>query len=281
MHKHVARRMWEALEPIHVVVYFAPEAMTSYAEIGLKGYWMGYFASRAAPMGPVPAEVVAATFYNFNMDRVRKAIPDAWSLASPADVLLVRNDIASAATGRLIKGSPDDIASAATLAQSAALAAAPEGRALFAGHASLPWPEEPKLKLWHAATLLREHRGDGHIAVLMSEGIDGFEAHLLAAAAKRIDPAFQQKARGISEEEWILAADRLRSRGILGTEGQFTDEGQALKDHIETRTDQLAEAPYLALGEANCELLESLCRALVGGDSPMPFPNPVGLTRSK
>jgi hypothetical protein len=275
----MARRMWLALEPIHSTVYFAAEAKPVYEEAGLKGYWMGYFASRSAAFGPASAELVMATFYNFAERMVRRAIPDAWRFSTPERVREARLRIADMTTRRLV-GDPsrDGVPTAAEVAEAAARAARPEGRALFAAHAALPWPSEPHLRLWHAATLLREHRGDGHVAVLIANGIDGLEAHVLAAAAGRIEIATQKQSRGITDDEWAAASERLHSRGFVDSSGAFTPEGRAFKQTIEDRTDELALQPYEAIGAADCERLLETVGALVS-EPGVPYPNPIGLTR--
>jgi hypothetical protein len=275
-----ARRLWQQLERVHALVYFAPEASTEYAVAGLKGYWMGYFASRTAAMGPVPAEVVIATVYNFHPDRVRRAIPDAWRFSTPERVLAARLGVADAALRRATDVDAPTIAEAADLAEQVARTCSPEGRPLFAAHMSLPWPPQAHMRLWHAATLIREHRGDGHIAVLVAEQIDGFESHLLAAAAGVVDPAQQRSARGISEEEWAAAAARLRRRGLLGDDDSFTDAGREVKARIEARTDVLAGVPIAAVGEDGCARLLDLVGSAFAGDETVPFPNPMGLTRA-
>ena len=271
--------MWLALEPIHAAVYFAPEAKEIYGEIGLKGYWMGYFATRSAAFGAASPEIIMATFYNFSERMVRRAIPDAWSFSNPEAVLAARYRLADLTTTRIFDGAPEaETGEAAHLAEAAARAARPEGRPLFAAHAALPWPDEPHLRLWHAATLLREHRGDGHVATLIANQIDGLEAHVIAAAAGDIDLVTQKQHRGITDEEWDAAINRLRSRGLLDRSGAFTADGRALKESIEKRTDELALPPYAAIGEASCvRLLE-----LLGGfsdRSDVPYPNAMALPR--
>ncbi|HEX9774110.1 MAG TPA: hypothetical protein VGB83_00820 [Actinomycetota bacterium] len=269
----IARALHRVIEPVHAAVYFQPESKSSYEAIGLKGYWMGYFASRAGAMGPVPPEMVIATFYNFAPRKVRRAIPDAWRFCSVDRVLETRLDVARIAMERLVADA--DVSEAATLAETAARAAPAEGRALFAAHAALAWPDPPILRLWHATTLLREHRGDGHNTALLAEGIDGLEAHLMHAAAGLIDPARQRDYRGWSEDEWDAAAERLRARGLLDAGGAFTEAGAALKQHVEDRTDSLASQPYEAIGEPGCERLVELLAPFAGG---IPYPNPIGLT---
>lgn len=274
-----ARAMWLALEPVHAVVYFAPEAKAAYEAAGLKGYWMGYFASRAAAMGAVPPEVVIATFYNFHERMVRRAIPDAWTFSTPERVLAARHALAGDAVGgALAHLEPRIIAEAARLAETAARAASPEGRPLCAAHASLPWPDEAHLRLWHAATILREHRGDGHVALLVAEGIDGCEAHVLAAAAGRVERASQQWSRGWSDDEWDAATARLGARGLVRADGTFTEDGAAFKRMLEDRTDALAAAPYDAIGDEGCARVIEI---LTGGTEPIPYPNAIGLPRAE
>ena len=167
---------------MHAVTYFAPEARAALDGLGFRGFWMGYFAARSAPFGIVPTEVVTAAFYNFAPHRVAKALPAAWEFASPADALRAREQSAVAALRRYGVGDDDDVRAAADLAAKAARSAALDGRPLFAANLALDWPDEPVAKLWHAVTLLREQRGDGHVAVL--------------AVARSLRPRVQRPARG-------------------------------------------------------------------------------------
>jgi hypothetical protein len=280
---HLARKMWKALEPYHAMLYFAPEAREAYAAAGLKGYWMGYFGSRAAALGPVSANIVAATFYNFHPRMVARAIPDAWRLASPEQILATRYASADAALRRLLGdqiASPE-VAEAAQLARTAAEGCEVAGRPLFAAHAALPWPEQPHLALWHAATLLREYRGDGHVASLMAEGVDGCEAHVTLVGTGAVPREAIQPHRGWSDDEWGAAEARLRGRGWLNDAGMLTEVGRAGRQAIEDRTDRLAERPWQTLGDAGCARLHALVWPLsdavvrAGG---MPLPNPLGLS---
>lgn len=250
----LVRALSTVAEVLHGEIYSAPEAKQIYGDAGLKGGWMGYMASRAAPLGAVSAEVVAAVFYNFHDRLVRRSIPDAWTFASPERVLQARNELGRIAIERCVEGAdPAEVAEAADLFEQAALAAAIEGRALFAANAALPWPEGAPMRLWHATTLLREHRGDGHNAVLLAEGIDRCECHLLAIAAEGTrDEDGHREHRGFTVEEWEAARQRLRARGLLDDAGAFTAEGRALKQHIEDRTDALAAQPYQAIGPEAC-----------------------------
>jgi hypothetical protein len=277
-----ARRMWPAFETYHAHIYFVPEAAEAYRRLGLKGGWMGYFASRAAALGAASPELVTAVFFNFHPAMVARALPDAWALASPEDVLSARLQTADVALRRLIPdhiGSPAE-AEAAALAREAAQAAALSGRPLFAALRSLPWPEPPHLVLWHACTLLREHRGDGHVASLTAAGLDGCEAHVTLTATGSVPRDTLQSNRKWSDDEWAAAEDRLRARGWLDAAGNITDAGRAGRAEVEVRTDELAEEPWRVLGpqgtERLLELLSSMARAInaAGG---VPVPNPVGV----
>ena len=276
-----ARRMWQLLEPYHALIYFHPDARERYASIGLKGGWMGYFASRSAAMGPVPPEVVVATFYNFHPRMVRRAIPDAWQFSSPELVLRARYEAADSALRNILGDAFDgvDVEVAAGLARRAAETCDPAGRPLHAAHASLPWPDLPHMQLWHASTLLREHRGDGHVAVLVSNDIDGCEAHLTLVAAGGSTAEMQREYRGWSEEEWAGAHRRLQARGLIDDNGNFTDAGRGLRAEIEHRTDELAAAPYAALAADGCDRLERALISLTAaiGGASIPYPNPMGL----
>ncbi|MGH8994401.1 MAG: SCO6745 family protein, partial [Acidimicrobiia bacterium] len=214
---HQARALWPAFETIHATVYFAPEAPVAYKALGLKGGWMGYFATRSAAMGTASPGLVTAVFYNFHPAMVSRALPDAWSIATPEEVLTTRLEVVDAALRRLLPehlGTPG-LVEAATLAREAAEAPAMAGRPLYGALRSLAWPAEPHLALWHAATLLREHRGDGHVAALTAAGLDGCEAHVTVAATGAVPRPTLQDNRKWSDDEWAAAEERLRARGWL------------------------------------------------------------------
>jgi len=261
----VARKTWRTLEPIHGLIYFAPEAAESYAAIGIDGR-TGYFASRAAAMGAVTAEVVIATFLNFNPKLVRAAIPAAWETASIDKILEARLEAADAALRRALGDLVDgpEMARAADLARAAAEAAVDEieGRPLFAGHARLPWPDAPHLVLWHAQTLLREYRGDGHIAALTAGGLSGIEALVLHAATGEVSASVLKASRAWSDDEWEAAVESVRARGWLadGDDLQLSPSGASHRQSIEDTTDRLAARAYRGLGEDGCAELRALAR---------------------
>ena len=268
----VARKTWRTLEPYHGMIYFAPEATEAYAALGIHGF-DGYFASRGAALGPVPAEVVVATFFNFNPEVVHHAIPAAWSAAPPERIVEARLAAVGAALRRAVGGLLDgpDVARAAELARAAADACTVAGRPLYAAHAALPWPEEAPVALWHAITLLREFRGDGHVACLVGAGLSGIDALVLHAASGEVPRAALQRTRQWSDVAWDASVEDLAGRGLVDGEGAFTDAGAALRAEIEATTDELAMAPWRAIGEDACgelrSLVRPLSRAIVDGGS--------------
>jgi hypothetical protein len=254
-----------ALDSLHAFIYFAPEAEEEWTRIGLRPGRMGYFASRSAPLGPVPAQVTAATFYNFNPALVARYIPRAWTLADPADVLAARLQVADRGLRRLLGDEAPRAPAVQELADltRAATADLPvAGRALFAAHAALDWPDEPHLAMWHAITLLREFRGDGHVAVLLTAGMSGLDALVTHTATGRgFTESAARATRGWSDEEWQAAAQRLRADGLLGEQG-LTEAGEQLRASIESRTDELSAAPWERLGVESTERLIEVGRAL-------------------
>ncbi len=261
----VAARAHRALDTLHALTYFVPEADEELTAVGLRPGRMTYFASRAAPMGPVSAGVVAATFYNFNPRLVARHIPRAWGLASIDDVLAARLRLADRALRRLLGdgvAAEPAVVEAAELARAATGALTTDGRPLFAGHADLPWPDEAHLVLWHAITLLREHRGDGHTAALLGAGLSGLDALITHTVTGRgFTEAAAKATRGWSDEEWAAGIDDLKARGLLDDDG-LTDAGLETRNGVEAATDRLAAAPWLLLGDAGTDRLTELGRAL-------------------
>ncbi len=255
-----------ATNALHSLIYFAPETEQQLTSVGLKPGRMCYFAGRAAPMGAVGAGVVTATFFNFSPALVARCIPRAWDLARPDAVIGARFAAADAALTRLL--GPDVIASPdlitlAGLTREATGGCRPEGRPLYAGHADLDWPDAPHLVMWHALSLLREHRGDGHIGALVAADLSGLEALVThTATGQGFVTAFAQASRGWSEAEWDGAVESLTARGLLGADGTLTPAGEALRAHVEEETDRLAAAPWQYLGDAGTEEVVRLGTAM-------------------
>jgi Helix-turn-helix family len=257
----LARKMWRTLEPYHGLIYFTPRATEAYRALGVADQ-AGYFASRAAAMGPVPAEVVIATFYNFSPDYVRAAIPSAWEAAAPAALVEARLGATDAALREALGDdvlASDEMAWAAETARRATEGCTPAGRPLYAGHASLPWADEPHLVLWQAVTQLREFRGDGHVAALVLEGIDPCEALVTHGAAGDVPLAVLKSTRAWSDEDWDAARARLTERGWLDGD-HLTPAGTEVRDRVEALTDERAMAPWIHLGEEEADRLRTTVR---------------------
>ena len=270
----LARRFFDRFEPVHAVTYFAPEARAALDELGYRGFWMGYFAARSAPLGIVPPEVVTAIFYNFAPERVAKALPAAWQIAGPEAALRARQDSAVAALRRYGLGADENVGVAAELAGRAARQARLDGRPLFAANRALPWPDNPLAALWHAATLLREQRGDAHVAVLTAAGVSGRECNVLHAASGRVPRDYMARARDYDDAAWHHQEQRLADRGLLNDDGSLTAAGRELKDRIESRTDTLALSALDVLSDDEVETLflalTPITRAVVAGrDVPL------------
>jgi hypothetical protein len=276
-----ARALWRLLEPIHAVTYFAPEPVTALKEAGYRGYWMGYFAQRAAPLGPAGPQVVHALFYNFAYDRVARALPAAWEFAAPAAALdaRLRGSVAALERSWGDRVDPGDVERAADLATRIVTALPLEGRVLFAANHALPVPDEPVARLWHAATLVREHRGDGHVATLLARGIGGRESHVWHALNAGIPREVYTVARDFTDEEWATRRGSLADRGLVDGDG-LSAEGARLKAEVEDRTDVLAGGGLAALTDDEHDELVALLRPLTvavvtAGD--LPLDSPMGL----
>lgn len=257
-----ARTCNDAINPLHSLIYFAPEAEEEFTAAGLEPGRMCYLAGRAAAMGAVGAGTVTATFYNFSPTLVARHIPRAWQAAAPRDVLAARLRAVDSVLRRLLgPAAVDDpeVAEAARLAQTAAEACTAAGRPLYAAHAELDVPDRPHLALWHATTLLREHRGDGHLDALAASGLGGLEALIThTATGSGFTAEFARRSRGWSRQEWDETAERLRDRGLLDAQGGLTSDGAAVRQEVEDLTDRLARDPYDHLGEAGARRLAAI-----------------------
>jgi hypothetical protein len=256
------RYMWSLFEPLHAVTYFAPQARQAFEEAGLRGFWRGYFAGRSAPLGPVGPGPVIAAFYGFAPAMVTRALPDVWTRITPQAALDARRIGARRVLAEITAGL-DGVDEAARLLRSAALETQWYGRVLGAANSALPWPDDPLEVLWQAATVLREHRGDGHVAALLVEGLEGCESMVWRVAlrdGRGRDMA--QPARGWSDEQWDAARTRLHQRGFLDGEGNATEKAHAAYRMIEDTTDQLAARPWRSLGPSATERCAELLRPI-------------------
>jgi hypothetical protein len=264
--------MWTLLEPVHAVTYFTAPAREAFESSGLRGFWRGYFAGRAAPLGAVGPGVVTAAFYTFAPRMVQRALPDVWGRAAPPVALAARVAGAAAALRQVL---PADPAPAVELLERAAAGLDCAGRVLSAANAELPAAADPFERLWQLATLFREHRGEGHFATLLASGLDGCET-LAWRASLDLDRTVLQASRGWTEEEWGAADRRLVERGWLTADGAPTAEGRQAQVAVEAATDRAAARPWQALPAGDMgRLVELLTPLAVAVD--LPQPNPIGL----
>jgi hypothetical protein len=270
------RELWRILEAVHAVVYFAPDAKAAYGALGLRGYWMGYFASRSAALGTPSPRLVTALFYGFAPRMVERALPDAWAFADQAGVLDTRMELARSA---LVEHAGDGLGDAADLLTSVLAALDVAGRPLAAAHLDLPAPAEPLSRIWHAATVLREYRGDGHVAQLVAAQVDGVECHRLHGGSL---VGQQREFRGWTEEEWAAAGERLRARGLLDDADEKTPRGNELRTEVERGTDRSAAAALRVLDDAALQVLRDtlgpVAQSLVAAGA-VPYPNAMGVAR--
>ena len=280
-----ARDLWHLIETVHAVTYFAPGCRQARLDAGFKGFWMGYFASRAAPLGMVGPGAVEATFGGFEPSMVTRALPDAWDHVGPDKALDSRAEAAGAAIREAarkvgLEDCEDHAAGLLDPLDRVIQSADPLGRPLFSANRSLMY-DDPVADLWQMCTTLREHRGDGHVCVLAVEGFGGCEAHVLSCASNGTDPALLRDNRGWSEMDWADAEGTLRAAGVVETGSlALTERGRRLHAHVESRTDDLAAPPYAGLGESGRALLRDglipLASAVLEA-AWIPFPNPIGL----
>ncbi len=277
----VAREAWRLAEPLHAMIYFAPEVPERFAALGVPS-GADYFVSRGAALGAVGPGPVVATFYNFHPGPVARALPAAWEIVTPAAAVAARLDAAGAA---LTRGLGDavhspEVAEAAELARRAAESAGAyaAGRPLFAAYAELDWPDAPHLVLWHAQTLLREFRGDAHVAALLVAGVSGLQSIILHAASGKADATFLRTSRGWTRQQWADEQEVLRQRGLLAGE-ELSDEGRTLREGLEADTDRLAVPAYRVLGTEGTTRLAELTRPLSRTLVKAGFLDPAALRR--
>jgi hypothetical protein len=274
------RALWHLFEPVHGVTYFAPESHRAAADLGLKGFWAGYVVLRSAPLGRVHPALVTAAFHGFAPRRIEKVLPAAWDHVRPEEAVEARARAAGAAL-RAVQPDEDAAVAAADAVTAAAFRADAAGRVLAAANAALPRREDPYERLWQATTTLREHRGDGHVAVLVAAGVTPVEAHLLKIAAGESPEESLRLGRAWDDDRWLAGGRRLRERGWTDAAGALTDDGRTARDEVERRTDLAASGPWEAIGPAATARAAALLRPFaeaVAGSGIVPFPNPVGLT---
>jgi len=241
--------MFELVEPIGVIPYSAEQPNEAMFALGFTDFWDTYFAGRAAPLGLVPAAVVDALFYNFAPGEVARHIPKVWGTTTPEDAIAARRRGCVTALRQILGDRVDTpgFGRLADLLTKAAISAPVEGRPMYAALRALPIPDEPVARLFHAASLLREHRGDGHIAALMVEGVGGLEAHVLYALGTNMPAERFGRVHHLPAEQLAAVIGGMRDRGLIGDDGWLSESGRAVRERVEACTDDLAASPYESL----------------------------------
>lgn len=274
--------MWQLFEPVHAVTYFAPACAAAFEGAGVRGFWRGYFAGRAAPLGPVGAEPVVGCFFGFAPAMVARALPDIWTRITPAEALTARLDgVREALIPVLAQTRPGELAELAGVLRAAAERAPVAGRVLAAANAALPWPQDPIGILWQATTILREHRGDGHVAALVTAGLDGAETAVWRASLGGVGDVSRedlQRARGWSDAAWVDAAGRLRARGWLDGTGRPTEASRSALRAVEETTDRAAASVWAPLGPDEVDRCVALLAPVARRAAALlRWPNPIGV----
>ena len=275
------RTLWRLLETYHALVYYAPERRDRYTRLGLRGGWMGYFATRSAALGTVPPPVVTACFFGFAEAKVGRSLPDAWRYTSPELALTARYEVFDSASTRLLgaRTSTSSVTDVAARLSTVVDELAPHGRPMFAAHAQAARPHAPHVELFWAATALREYRGDAHIAALQASDIGPVESNVLMTAM-RLTPSDQRSYRGWTETEWDDATASLVSRGWLRSDGTMTREGHRRRAEIERMTDLLVAPAWADMDENELGGLIEVMGGLVGAfvtAGEVPYPNGIGV----
>ncbi|WP_283514790.1 hypothetical protein [Streptomyces sp. H10-C2] len=278
----MARALWLRTEPLHAVVYYDTQCREMGRSLGLKGYWMGYFATRSAPLGPARASVVTAAFGVFAPGMIARALPASWDITTPERALDLRADRTAAALRALDTELPYSARRLTGPLREMVEGAPALARPVFAANRELPDRSDPVEQVWQLVTALREFRGDAHLAVLADHGLDGCEALLLAAADGRVPADSMRQDRGWTEKEWAEAGTRLHIRGLLGADGSLTEHGRDERQLIEDHTDRLAARLLRPLSDDRAHALfadlDPVVRRILAG-RVLPFPNPIGLPR--
>lgn len=279
----LARRLWNAIEPIHATVYFDPRPSERLKDAGIRGGWMCYFAGRFAPLGAVGPGPAAAMAYGFAPPMVARALPDAWAFVPPAVVLETWSCTAGEALRDHLRSVPRRlIAELNGLLGAGAEGCRYEGRPLAAGWLEVDATGDDFVDLWLRSTVLREHRGDGHVLAAVSAGLRGLDATITHVATGAVSRELMQRNRGWSDADWEEAERRVQARGLLDSDGRLTRSGGQLRRQVEQTTDRLASGPVERLGPAGVERLIEIAAPMsrtIIDVGVVPVPNPIGVPR--
>jgi hypothetical protein len=257
------RALRDAIEPFHSICYFAEDVKARYLELGMHP-WASYFGQRAAPMGAVGAEVVTSTFYGFSPSLVAKSVPTVWSRLSPEQAWEDRVSSVGAVLARSVAAATtdEDLERAIAIGEQMVSAFVPGGRPLGTAHAAMPRPPGRLPHLWVVVSALREYRGDGHVAALVTHGVGPLESMATSTGYSNLSLRFHQRGRGWSEDDWSAGVERARVAGWLDDSGRLTDAGESMRQNVERSTDATMSEVIGAVSQPDAAFFTKLVGAL-------------------
>ena len=264
----LARRLAAAIEPVAGQAQFSPECHANYEALGFAPSpgmvgstalpdKCGFFTSRGAVLGDVPAEVVAAVFAVFNPDEIVPIVRQGKNLANASTMWTARLDGAAAQLRRILGSDPGRAGWVADRLLHAADDLPLAGRALFAGQLAAEIPDDPIARLWRSADRLREFRGDSHVQAWSAAGFDPIEIGLLSDLYWGLAPRAHTRGRGWTEEQLDAGEERLRAGGLLQGDS-ITQRGREVREAIESSTDAAMSHALAVLGDDVEQILATL-----------------------
>ncbi|MFC5065103.1 SCO6745 family protein [Actinomycetospora atypica] len=235
-----ARRLRDAIEPVAMVHVHSEEAREQYEAIGLDRF-TGYVLGRAGTLGLPPTPLVLATFGVFEPDMLSGVYEGGLTTATVPDVLAAKQAGALRCLHRVLGEPGRDVEEVVTVLRGGLDGAPSIGKPLFAGLSALDWPGDAWGRLWHATNLLREFRGDAHLAALVAHGIGALESNLLTEALVGIDLRRYTRTRSWPEAAIDAAVDDLVDRALLARDGTLTTRGAAVRHDIEDATEAVLD----------------------------------------
>lgn len=256
-----ARRLRDAFEPVAMHAVWSRGTYDALSSLGLN-FLTGYVWGRASGMGEPAAAVVVSAFACFEPGLVTSLYEEARGKVSRADLVTARDESTSRSLARVLgdAGVADaDVTRVVGVLRRAIDAADGTGRPLFSGLASQPWPAGPAGQLWRACDILREHRGDGHVAACVAAGVDAVAMNILTELYLGMPLFAYSASRAWPEDVLSATVERLRGDGLVDGDA-LSAQGRRLRDDIEAHTDAAQASVVAAIGDDLEEAVTQLDR---------------------
>lgn len=273
-HHTPARRLRDAIEPLACQAIWSPEAAEDYAALGLDDYLAAYVWQRTAALGVPPTALAVTALGVFAPDLVGPVYEKGVAALSRADVVRIRLDAPGRTLRRELGNADAEAGRAVALLRRGIDAAETTARPLFTGLRADPWPQDPLAALVHACNLLREHRGDSHLAACAAAGLDPVQSNVLTELWCGFDLLTYTPSRGWSGERMDAAVASLRARGLVEGDG-LSGEGLRFRGELEATTDAMQQTVVDAIGpdlDALTKQLGEWSDALVAAGAAPPDP---------